>query len=221
MRRRGAGSGLRVAARVLIPLGLVLALGGFGYFFGNFQGVTVMSQAMEPTYHQGDRLVAERIDAGEVRRGDLVLVHVPERYRGGPVLQRVIGVGGDHVVCDGDRITVNGQPVDEPYVMRGEVNAGTEPYDVRVPDGRLFLLGDHRGNSHDSRFFLGERSGSVAASGVLARVRTGFPVPMVWLAAGVLGITLTLVGTGLGIGGYAAGRRARRPLAPVQPWPVA
>lgn len=145
MRRRGAGSGLRVAARVLIPLGLVLALGGIGYFFGNFQGVTVMSQAMEPTYHQGDRLVAERIDAGEVRRGDVVLVHVPERYQGGPVLQRVIGVGGDHVVCDGDRITVNGQPVDEPYVMRGEVNAGTEPYDVRVPDGRLFLLGDHRG----------------------------------------------------------------------------
>ncbi|MFD3664997.1 signal peptidase I [Streptomyces sp. NPDC058659] len=221
MRRRGVGGGLRAASWILTPLGLVLALGGIGYFFGNFQGVTVMSQAMEPTYHQGDRLVAERIDPGEVRRGDVVLVHVPERYQGGPVLQRVIGVGGDHVVCDGDRITVNGQPVDEPYVMRGEVNAATESYDVRVPDGRLFLLGDHRGNSNDSRFFLDEQSGSVAASGVLGRVRQGIAVPAVSLATGVLGLVLTLVGIGLGIGGYVAGRSARRPLAPVSPRPAA
>ncbi|MFD4141754.1 signal peptidase I [Streptomyces sp. NPDC058572] len=221
MQRRGAGSGLRVAAWVLVPLGLVLVLGGIGYFLTKYQGVTVMSEAMEPTYRQGERLVIERIDAGGIRRGDVVLVNVPDRYQGGPVLQRVIGMGGDHVVCDGNRITVNGKPVDEPYVMRGEVNPATGPYDVRVPDGRLFLLGDHRGNSNDSRFFLDEQSGSVAASGVLGRVQKGFTVPAVLVALGVHGIVLTLVGIGLGIGGCAAGRRARLPLTAAPPWPVA
>ncbi|MFC5073381.1 signal peptidase I [Kitasatospora cinereorecta] len=220
MRQRGAGGGLGVAARILVPLGLVLALGGIGYFFTHYQGATVMSQAMEPTYRMGDRLVIERIDAGGVRRGDVVLVRVPERYGSRPVLQRVIGTAGDHVVCDGDRITVNGKPVDEPYVMRGEVNPGAGPYDVRVPEGRLFLLGDHRGNSNDARFYLDEQSGSVAASGVLGRVQKGFAVSAAVMALGVLGIVLTLVGAGLGIGGYAAGRRARRPLVAVPPWPV-
>ncbi|WP_328907177.1 signal peptidase I [Streptomyces sp. NBC_00234] len=220
MKQRGAGSGLRVAAWVLVPLGLVLAV-GCGGFFASYRGVTVMSEAMEPTYRQGERLVIERIDAGEVRRGDVVLVDVPDRYRGGPVLQRVIGMGGDHVVGDGDRITVNGKPVDEPYVMRGEVNAATEPYDVEVPDGRLFLLGDHRGNSNDSRYFLDEQSGSVAASGVLGRVKDGSVAPPAMLALGALGTVMTLVGIGLGIGGYAAGRRARRQLVAAPPWPVA
>lgn len=52
------------------------------------------------------------------------------------------------MVSDGNRITVNGKPIDEPYVPRGDVNPAADPYDVRVPDGRLFLLGDHRGNSN-------------------------------------------------------------------------
>jgi signal peptidase I len=221
MQQRRVGSRLRVAAWVLVPLGLVLVLGGIGYAGTNYQGATVMGEAMEPTYRSGEQLVIERIDAGEIRRGDVVLVHVPDRYRGRSVLQRVIGVGGDHVVCDGNRITVNGTPVDEPYVMRGEVNPGTGPYDVKVPNGRLFLLGDHRGNSNDSRFFLSEQSGSVAASGVHGRVQKDFTVPAVMVALGILGIVLTLVGIGLGIGGYVAGRRARRPLAAVPPWPVA
>ncbi|HEY9332655.1 MAG TPA: signal peptidase I [Streptomyces sp.] len=220
MQQRGAGSGLRVAAWVLVPLGLLLAVGGIGYFFTHYQGVTVMSEAMEPTYRQGERLIVEDVDADEVRRGDVVLVAVPSRYEGRPVLQRVLGMGGDHVVCDGKRITVNGKPVDEPYVMRGEVNPATGPCDVRVPDGRLFLLGDNRGNSNDSRFFLDEQSGSVSASGVLGRVQ-GLAVPAASGALGALGVLLALVGLGLGIGGYVAGRSARRPLAAVPPWPVA
>ncbi|MFE3439778.1 signal peptidase I [Streptomyces sindenensis] len=221
MQQQGAGSGLRVAAWVLVPLGLLLAVGGIGYFFTHYQGATVMSEAMAPTYRQGDRLVIERIDADEVRRGDVVLVDVPDRYQGGPVLQRVIGMAGDHVVCDGNRITVNGEPVEEPYLMRGEVNPGTGPYDVRVPDGRIFLLGDHRGNSNDSRFFLNEQSGSVAASGVLGRVNEGVAAPAASGTLGFLGVLLARVGIGLGIGGYVARRRARRPITAVPPWSAA
>ncbi|MEU2239508.1 signal peptidase I [Streptomyces sp. NPDC018338] len=205
-----AGSGLRIAARILVPLGLVLALGGVGYFFTTYQGVTVMGESMRPTYSPGERLVAEDVAADGIRRGDVVLVHVPDRYRSAPVLQRVIGTGGDHVTSDGDRITVNGEPVDEPYVMPGDLAPATDPYDVRVPEGRLFLLGDNRGNAHDSRFFLDDRSGSVATSAVLGRVRDGAGLPVASAVLGVLGIVLTLVGTGLGIGGYAAGRSPRR-----------
>ncbi|MEU5400600.1 signal peptidase I [Streptomyces sp. NPDC005963] len=221
MQQRGVGRGLRAAAWVLVPLGLILALGGTWYLLAKYQGITVTGEAMKPTYRPGERLVVERIDVGEIRRGDVVLVHVPDRYQGRPVLQRVIGMGGDHVVSDGSRITVKGKPVDEPYVMRGEVNPTTAPYDVKVPDERLFLLGDHRGNSNDSRYFLDNESGSVAASGVLGRVQEDFTVPAVLAALGVLGIVLTLVGIGLGIGGYAAGRRARWSHAAVPPWPVA
>ncbi|MFF8957950.1 signal peptidase I [Streptomyces sp. NPDC014894] len=220
MRQREEGSGLRVAAWVLVPLGLVLVLGGIGHFFTNYQGTTVVSEAMRPTYRPGERLIIERIGAGEIRRGDVLLIHVPDRYQDSPALQRVIGMGGDHVVSDGRRITVNGKQLNEPYVMRGEVHPTTRPYDVKVPDGRLFLLGDHRGNSNDSRYFLDTQSGSVAASGVLGRVHKGSTVPPVLATLGGLGIVLTLVGIGLGIGGHAAGRRARRSLAAVPPRPV-
>ncbi|MFB6871568.1 hypothetical protein [Streptomyces sp. NPDC056323] len=67
---------------------------------------------------------------------------------------------------------------------------------------------------------LDEQSGSVAASGVLGRVQKGFTVPAVLVTLGVFGIVLTLVGIGLGIWGYTAGRTARRPLAAVPPWPA-
>ncbi|CAM5632525.1 hypothetical protein SSPIM334S_03045 [Streptomyces spiroverticillatus] len=210
------GRGLRVAAWVLVPVGVVLAVGGFGWLFTQYQGNVMASSSMTPTYRQGDRIVVERIGADEVRRGDVVLVRVPERYRGGAVVQRVVGVGGDRVVCDGARITVNGEPVEEPYVKGGQVNAGAEPYDVRVPEGRLFLLGDNRGDSLDARFFLSDQSGSVAASGLVGRVQEGFGAVAVLGVVAVAGIVCALVGVGLGIGGYVAGRRGRW-VAPVVP----
>jgi signal peptidase I len=68
------------------------------------------------------------------------------------LIKRVIGVGGDKVVCcdDGGHITVNGKPLDEPYVYPGDEPSG-EKFSVTVPKDELWVMGDHRSVSEDSR----------------------------------------------------------------------
>ncbi|MGW4562212.1 signal peptidase I [Streptomyces sp. NPDC004561] len=210
-------TGFRRVAWVLAPVGLALLAGAVVYTLANYSMVTVSGNSMRPAFRPGDQLLIERIDATEIRRGDVVLIDPPERHMTEPVLRRVIGMGGDHVVGAGNRVTVNGKPLDEPYVPDADKDLAVAPYDVKVPEGRLFVLGDHRANSNDSRYHLSEQSGSFAASGVRGRVVENSAAPTAPVAVGSAGIVLTL----LGVGGYIAGRRAQRPLPPAAPWPVA
>lgn len=87
------------------------------------------------------------------------------------LIKRVIGVGGDTVkCCDArGRVTVNGSPLDESYVNPG--NAPSEiRFEVQVPAGRLFVMGDHRANSADSRYHLDEGfQGTIDESGVVGQ----------------------------------------------------
>ncbi len=223
MQSRRAGRGLRVAAWVLVPLGLVLLLGAAARTVRtgvlDRERITVAGDAMRPTYPPGEQLTIERVGEDEIRRGDVVLVSVPGRYGGAPAVQRVIGLGGDRVVSrDGRRVTVNGKEIDEPYVKRDRLASAGAPYDVTVPEGRLFLLGDHRAVANDSRSSLSEQSGSIAASDVRGRVRTESATALWPLALGAFGALLALTGVGLGIGGHLTGRRSRSADAAAPPW---
>ncbi|RST09301.1 signal peptidase I [Streptomyces sp. WAC05374] len=87
------------------------------------------------------------------------------------LIKRVVAVGGDTVkCCDADgRVTVNGVPLTEPYLHPGNVPS-TIKFDVRVPAGRIFVMGDHRSNSADSRFHLNEAfQGTVSEEEVVGR----------------------------------------------------
>ncbi|MFD5498090.1 signal peptidase I, partial [Streptomyces sp. NPDC127091] len=80
-----------------------------------------------------------------VRRGDIVVVRSAELDR--VVVKRVIGLPGEHVDVSADEVRVDGRPLSEPYVVRRGGRSGS----FDVPDGHLFLLGDNRARSSDSR----------------------------------------------------------------------
>lgn len=86
-------------------------------------------------------------------------------------VKRVIGVGGDRVACcdPKGRVTVNGKAINEPYLYPGDVPSNSQ-FDVVVPEGKLWVMGDHRSASADSRAHMGEPGGGfVPADRALGR----------------------------------------------------
>ncbi|MCX4819661.1 signal peptidase I [Streptomyces sp. NBC_01142] len=158
-------SGLAVA------VGCVLFLGGFIWGAVVYQPYTVPTDSMSPTVKVGERVLAERIDGDAVRRGDIVVFR-DAQWGDMPMVKRVVGVGGDKIACcDADgRLTVNGTAVEEPY-LRTQGPASRQGFTATVPKGQLFLLGDERSVSLDSREHLEEPGqGSVPRSAVTARL---------------------------------------------------
>ena len=136
------------------------------------QSFWIPSESMEKTLLINDYVVVNKLayKFGPAERGDIVVF---KGWDGEDTIKRVIGVGGDHVkCCDAQRrITVNGTPLDEEgkYIYPGVYPSGRE-FDVKVPKGRLWLMGDHRDNSADSRFYLDDGyQGTIAEDDVIGR----------------------------------------------------
>ena len=88
------------------------------------------------------------------------------------LVKRVVGVGGDRVVCctKDDNLTINGVEVTEPYIFAGNKPSEMK-FDVTVPKGKLWVMGDHRGASADSRYHQDDvNKGFVPLSKVTGRV---------------------------------------------------
>ncbi|MGW0611812.1 signal peptidase I [Streptomyces sp. NPDC002788] len=130
----------------------------------------IPSGSMEQGLRIGDRVLVNKLAyrfGAEPQRGDIVVFDGTGYFGHADYIKRVVGVGGDHVVCcdQEGRIQVNGRPVDESGFLYPGDSPSAVPFDVVVPDGTLFLLGDHRGDSSDSRDHLGSPGGGMIPVG--------------------------------------------------------
>ncbi|MFJ9538754.1 signal peptidase I [Streptomyces sp. NPDC101225] len=166
----GSRTGQRLSG-LAVALGVVLFLGGFAWGAVMYRPYTVPTSSMSPTIGVGDRVLAQRVDGSEVRRGDVVVFNDTSWVTGSAVVKRVVAVGGDTVSCCTDgKLTVNGRQIDESY-LKDNVAEDKKIPSVKVPKGRLFLLGDEREGSLDSSAHLSDAAqGTVAESAVTARV---------------------------------------------------
>lgn len=149
----------------------------------------IPSGSMEPLLEEDDRVFVSRTDYvfGEIRRGDVVVFDGRGSFaplgEGGirqtvedlghffgvgtsetTYVKRVIGAGGDTVACcdSTGRVTVNGNAIEEPYVFPMDAASETD-FEVVVPEGKLWLMGDHRSESFDSRSLLGAPGGGLVS----------------------------------------------------------
>ncbi len=106
----------------------------------------VTGTSMEPTLENGDIVLASRGSA--FNRGDVIAFY----YNNKILLKRVAGLPGDQVTIDDEgNVIVNGDKLDEPYVMEKSFGECDIDFPYQVPDGKYFVLGDHRSTSVDSR----------------------------------------------------------------------
>jgi signal peptidase I len=115
------------------------------------QATRVYGSSMEPNLHTDQRLVVEKVSyrLHGPRRGDVVVLRLPER---GPelLIKRVVGLPGETIEIRSGTIYINDQPLEEPYRVRS-ANGSYGP--TIVPEGNVFVMGDNRGASNDSRIF--------------------------------------------------------------------
>ena len=110
--------------------------------------VRVDGYSMQPTLEDGEFVLVSKLSYtfGDFNHGDIIVFHFPLNPEE-DLVKRVIGLPGDHVVVQNNQVFVNDQLLDEPYIAQAPLYSG----DWVVQDGYLFVLGDNRNNSNDSK----------------------------------------------------------------------
>lgn len=153
-----------------------------------FAPVIVDGESMIPTLEHNDRMIVNKIGYvfGEPKRFDIIVFHAPA---GKDYIKRVIGLPGDTIHYQNDTLYVNGEQIDEPYLdelrqlYSGEAVTGDfQLVDVTgetiVPEDQLFVLGDNRRHSKDSRDI-----GTIHIDEVIGRANVVFwPLPNIRIA---------------------------------------
>lgn len=134
------------------------------------QAFRIPSDSMVPTLLDGDRVLVNKLsyDLHDINRGDVVVFGRPDTLPSSPgepedLIKRVIGLPGDELITKDGSVYVNGRLLEEPYLPAGTVSGGIDAALV-VPEGEIFVMGDNRMNSSDSRVF-----GSVPSDSVVGR----------------------------------------------------
>jgi signal peptidase I len=181
------GSGSIAPMRSLLLLLVVAVVAGAGGCGGALQGIgedryTQGGGSMEPTVKAGQVITVRKVGSDYApHRGDIVLFHSSGGRWGdstAPFLKRIVAVGGETIACcdPSGRVTINGTALDEPYVTTNSpLDEPPNPVTclprrfgpVAVPTGSVFVMGDNRLSSNDSRC-----EGPIPATSVFA-VMTG------------------------------------------------
>ena len=118
----------------------------------------IKGSSMEPDFHDMEYLLTDKVTYrfGEPKRGDVIVFKSPPDYKD-EFIKRIIGLPGDRVMIRNGRVYVNGQVINEPYLMPNQyTSAGTiaiEGQELTVPPNNFFVLGDNRDHSFDGRNF--------------------------------------------------------------------
>ncbi|MET7340578.1 signal peptidase I [Streptomyces sp. NPDC005547] len=190
---------------LLIGIALVLALLIKTFLV---QAFSIPSDSMQNTLQRGDRVLVDKLTpwfGSEPERGEVVVFHDPDGWlKDEPtpkpnavqkflsfvglmpsaeekdLIKRTIAVAGDTVECKkGGPVEVNGKALDEPYIFEGNSACDDMPFGpFKVPDGKIWVMGDHRQDSSDSRYHTGDvNKGFVPVSQVVGRaVVVAWPV---------------------------------------------
>lgn len=198
-KEKGGNSFLRGLVEFVVIVVIALGIATFMRAF-LIQPFYVPSGSMEQTLQINDRVIASKITTriSGVNRGEILVFKDPSGWlppventtsgftgaltqalifvgllpsdSGDDLVKRVIGIEGDQVACcnDAGQIVLNGVGLDESSYISGPTDQVL--FDITVPPGGMFVMGDNRGNSADSRFHLDQNEGSVPVANAVGRV---------------------------------------------------
>jgi signal peptidase I len=164
--RRQPPGAVRQAIRAIAAVLVALVVGTLVNRFV-IGSVFVASSAMEPSLRVSDRVLIDRVGfrLSDLDHGDVVLFRSPG-HASTMSLDRVVGLAGDRLSCQGGRLHRNGAPADEPYLLAA---TETDCASVTVPDGAVYVMGDDRAIARDSRTY-----GPISAGDVTGRFVTRY-----------------------------------------------